>query len=114
VGLRVSHHVQVETNYVSQCLMPGDTAVIVFAKLPLPGLVKTRLARSVGANAAARFYSACAGHITLEAAAGQVCSYVLFVNMQCCSRRAWSSTAQCAASQSHHRGVCTRQPAEAD
>jgi len=55
VGLRVSHHVQVETNYVSQCLMPGDTAVIVFAKLPLPGLVKTRLARSVGANAAARF-----------------------------------------------------------
>ncbi len=86
MGLRVSHHVQVETNYVSQCLMPGDTAVIVFAKLPLPGLVKTRLARSVGANAAARFYSACAGHIILEAAAGQVCSYVLVLNMQCCSR----------------------------
>ena len=58
--------------------MAPDTAVIVFAKLPLPGLVKTRLARSVGATAAARFYSACAGHTILEAAAGHVCSYIVF------------------------------------
>lgn len=45
-----------------------DTTVFVFAKLPLPGLVKTRLARSVGAGAASRFYSACAEHIIRQAA----------------------------------------------
>lgn len=35
-------------------------AVVVFARLPRPGLVKTRLAASVGPEAAARFYRHCA------------------------------------------------------
>lgn len=44
------------------------TAITVFAKLPLPGLVKTRLARGVGPAAAACFYRACATHILRQAA----------------------------------------------
>jgi hypothetical protein len=39
---------------------PGRDAVIVFAKLPVPGQVKTRLAASVGNDAAALFYRHCA------------------------------------------------------
>ena len=39
---------------------PARDAVIVFAKLPLPGQVKTRLAASVGNEQAALFYRHCA------------------------------------------------------
>ena len=39
---------------------PADSAVVVFARLPRPGLVKTRLAAGVGPEAAARFYQHCA------------------------------------------------------
>ena len=46
----------------------SSTAIIVFVKLPLPGLVKTRLARGVGPVAAACFYRACATHIVRQAA----------------------------------------------
>lgn len=35
-------------------------AIIVFARLPVPGQVKTRLAAKLGAEAAAQFYDACA------------------------------------------------------
>lgn len=46
---------------------PTDSAVVVFARLPRPGLVKTRLAASVGDEAAALFYKHCA-----EAVIGQL------------------------------------------
>ncbi len=46
----------------------GDRSVIVFAKCPLPGLVKTRLGKQVGHDAAATLYVDCAEHILLQAA----------------------------------------------
>ena len=42
-------------------------ALIVFARLPVPGKVKTRLAAGVGTEAACEFYKACAEHIIQEA-----------------------------------------------
>lgn len=41
-------------------------AVVVFARYPVPGKTKTRLAASVGAGAAAEFYKACAEHTFAE------------------------------------------------
>ena len=38
-------------------------AVVVFARLPVPGQVKTRLAAGVGADPAALFYKHCAEHV---------------------------------------------------
>lgn len=38
----------------------ADSAVVACARLPRPGLVKTRLAAGVGADAAAEFYRRCA------------------------------------------------------
>ena len=47
---------------------PAATAgLVVFARLPVPGRVKTRLAASVGPEAACRFYKACAEHVMLVA-----------------------------------------------
>lgn len=43
-------------------------AVIVFARYPHPGRVKTRLAASIGDEAAAAFYKACAEHLYGELA----------------------------------------------
>ena len=42
-------------------------ALIVFARLPEIGKVKTRLAAGVGTEAACEFYKACAEHIIQEA-----------------------------------------------
>ena len=42
-------------------------SLVVFARLPVPGRVKTRLAASVGPEAACRFYKACAEHVMLVA-----------------------------------------------
>ena len=41
--------------------------LVVFARLPVPGRVKTRLAASVGPEAACCFYKACAEHVMLVA-----------------------------------------------
>lgn len=47
----------------------AQRAVIVFARLPVDGKVKTRLASSLGsASAATAFYKACAEHIFQQAA----------------------------------------------
>jgi glycosyltransferase A (GT-A) superfamily protein (DUF2064 family) len=42
-------------------------AVIIFARHPTPGLVKTRLAKDVGDSEAAEFYGQCARHLIKEA-----------------------------------------------
>ena len=47
--------------------MTASDAVIIFARLPVPGKVKTRLAAGVGADRACSFYSACAAHIFSQA-----------------------------------------------
>ncbi len=44
-----------------------DASVIVFARLPVPGQVKTRLAASVGPDAACAFYQACS-ELTIQEA----------------------------------------------
>jgi rSAM/selenodomain-associated transferase 1 len=44
-----------------------STAVIVFAREPSPGKVKTRLAKDIGASAAARVYAALLAHALREA-----------------------------------------------
>ena len=43
-----------------------DKAVIVFAKLPVKGKVKTRLANDVGNEFATAFYKVCAEHTFSE------------------------------------------------
>lgn len=60
---------------------------LVFGRYPAPGRVKTRLASSVGADAACTFYSACLAHTVAQAsawlraehdtAAGAACSVAL-------------------------------------
>ncbi|KAG2454548.1 hypothetical protein HYH02_000393 [Chlamydomonas schloesseri] len=49
---------------------PGglDKALVVFARLPVPGRVKTRLAAGLGADAACTWYRACAHHAIEQAA----------------------------------------------
>ena len=47
--------------------MSEGAAIIIFARLPVPGKVKTRLAAGVGADAACKFYAACAAHTFHEA-----------------------------------------------
>ena len=54
-----------ESHVSRHCELPGpmvvDSVIIIFVKLPLPGNVKTRLARGmIGADGAAAFYKACA------------------------------------------------------
>ena len=55
--------------------MPDDDAphhrasVTMFVKQPTEGTVKTRLAASIGAHAAAAFYTACAEHVVAAAVA---------------------------------------------
>ncbi|EFJ48418.1 hypothetical protein VOLCADRAFT_91086 [Volvox carteri f. nagariensis] len=53
---------------------PPVVAIVVFARLPVPGRVKTRLAAGagVGPNGACDFYKACAEHAISQAAS---CSY---------------------------------------
>ena len=43
-----------------------DKAIIVFARLPVEGKVKTRLAKEIGNKNAASFYSVCAEHLLSE------------------------------------------------
>ena len=40
--------------------------LVMFARLPVPGRVKTRLAAGLGAEAACRFYAACAERVLKE------------------------------------------------
>ncbi|GAB4823118.1 hypothetical protein N2152v2_010164 [Parachlorella kessleri] len=42
-------------------------AIVIFARHPTPGAVKTRLARDTGAAAAAHFYRICAEHVIRQA-----------------------------------------------
>ena len=44
-----------------------DAAIVIFARHPTPGRVKTRLAKGTGDEAAAHFYRACAEHVIGEA-----------------------------------------------
>ena len=46
----------------------GETAVIAFARAPIPGKVKTRLAAGIGDAKACAFYAACAGRVLSEVA----------------------------------------------
>lgn len=41
----------------------ADTAIVVFARHPTPGKVKTRLAKDTGNDAATQFYKICAEHV---------------------------------------------------
>ncbi len=55
----------------SDASSPDDTAVLVFAKAPVPGRCKTRLARSVGTVRAARIYRRLLEHaVALACASG--------------------------------------------
>lgn len=47
-------------------MTPHKTALIVFARYPEPGKVKTRLAATVGRDAAADFYAGCATHVVAQ------------------------------------------------
>ena len=47
-------------------LDPAAGRVLVFARLPVVGRVKTRLGRTLGAEKACEFYKACAAHILHE------------------------------------------------
>jgi hypothetical protein len=47
---------------------PGaHAALVLFARLPVPGAAKTRLAAAAGPEAAAEFYRACAEHAFRQA-----------------------------------------------
>lgn len=46
----------------------GMRALVIFARLPVPGKVKTRLAAGIGHEGAASFYKAMAEQIILESA----------------------------------------------
>jgi len=52
--------------------MPEPTAVLVFAKAPIPGRVKTRIAPVLGAEGAARLYKRVATHCLETAIAARV------------------------------------------
>jgi rSAM/selenodomain-associated transferase 1 len=47
---------------------PDNVALIVFARYPLPGKVKTRLAKTLGDERSADFYRACAEYVFQESA----------------------------------------------
>lgn len=44
-------------------MVSDGTVIIAFARLPVPGQVKTRLAAGIGKVAACNFYAACAAHV---------------------------------------------------
>lgn len=68
----------------------GQTGLIIFAKYPKPGHVKTRLASSIGRRDATQFYSLCAQRIFLECRRLLFDSYVFFANSNNKARvRAW-------------------------
>lgn len=50
----------------AQILSLHDTALLIFARYPLPGKVKTRLAKTLGDERATIFYRACAEHAFQE------------------------------------------------
>ena len=62
-------------------LAPGAPAIVVFARHPTPGNVKTRLARTVGDDAAARLYRLLAERIITAAAR---CVVPYFNTKLCC------------------------------
>jgi glycosyltransferase A (GT-A) superfamily protein (DUF2064 family) len=57
-----------DNSVVQQIQPPAQqrAALAVFARLPVPGQVKTRLAAGAGAKQAADFYKLCAEHACLE------------------------------------------------
>ena len=57
-----------------------EMSLIVFARFPLPGKVKTRLARDVGDEPAAEFYKLCAEHVFRESdkLSGRVQRYLFY------------------------------------
>ncbi|GMH40829.1 hypothetical protein BSKO_08733 [Bryopsis sp. KO-2023] len=55
-----------------------DRALVVFARLPVPGKVKTRLAASVGNESACAFYKECAEHVIRSASSTPATKLHLF------------------------------------
>ena len=57
-----------------------EICLIIFARFPLPGKVKTRLARDIGDELAAEFYRLCAEHVFRESAklSGRVQRYLFY------------------------------------
>ncbi|KAG7671073.1 hypothetical protein Ndes2526B_g01151 [Nannochloris sp. 'desiccata'] len=58
--------------------MDKDNAIIVFARHPTPGRVKTRLAAGVGIDGAARFYKHCAEKVIQECLKTDATTYIFF------------------------------------
>lgn len=56
--------------------------LVLFARLPVPGRAKTRLAAGVGAEGAAGFYKACAEHAFAQALR---CAGASRINVLACS-----------------------------
>jgi rSAM/selenodomain-associated transferase 2/rSAM/selenodomain-associated transferase 1 len=58
----------------------AEMSLIIFARYPLPGKVKTRLARDIGDEAAAEFYKLCAEHVFRESdtLSGRVQRYLFY------------------------------------
>eukprot|EP00959_Pyramimonas_sp_CCMP1952_P331198 6935640-Pyramimonas_sp.AAC.1 len=56
----------------------ATACLVVFARLPVPGKVKTRLAAGVGPERACDFYRACSEHIMRESSRCEGIRRVLF------------------------------------
>ena len=56
-----------------------DTAIIIFAKEPVPGKVKTRLIPALGGNNAARLYEQMFEHVINTIVASQLAEAYLYV-----------------------------------
>jgi len=61
--------------------MTDASAVIVFARLPVPGKVKTRLAKGIGAERAATFYKQCAEHVLRQASHSKATTQYVFFSV---------------------------------
>ncbi len=61
----------------------GDASLILFARFPRPGKVKTRLASSLGHELAAEFYKLCAEHIFQESVklSGRIRHYLFYSDL---------------------------------
>jgi rSAM/selenodomain-associated transferase 2/rSAM/selenodomain-associated transferase 1 len=64
--------------YSKKSVFKPDSALIIFARYPQSGVVKTRLASKLGKNWATQFYQSCAEHIFTEARKlpGNVAKYI--------------------------------------
>jgi hypothetical protein len=61
-----------------------DAAIVIFARHPTPGKVKTRLAKDTGGEAAAQFYKTCAEHVISRALRFARRCWSLWVGMLAC------------------------------